>query len=153
MRIRKILNPNDVLLLLPVIYTWRDSCSGIEMDIDMDEATYVGGLQKLVEGEESDLYILEDDKGVYGYMGMTTFNSPLGRQKIANEHHWYVIPEKRGVSALRFIPLAQKWAREKECSHLIMSASNLASELHDNVCEIYKRFGMKKFETSYIKRV
>lgn len=152
MRVRRVQNPSDILRLAPVFQSWRSTCNNID-GLSLDYHTHIKDLMAMVVEEDSDLYVLEDDTGVYGYMGLKTFNSPLGNQRIASEHYWYVVPEKRGVSALRFIPLARKWAREKGCSHLIMTASTLAGDLHDKVCKMYERFDMEKFETSYIKRV
>lgn len=138
--------------LLPVVESWRRSCRN-DFGFNLDTETFVKDLIRLIEGETSDLFVLEDIFGIYGFMGLDMFDSPIGQQRVANEHYWYVIPEKRGISALRFMPLAQKWAKEKGCSHLIMNASNLASDLHDKVCKIYGRFGFEKFETSFIKKV
>lgn len=144
---------NDVSVLEPVFRRWEDECKGIPMGIDLDLSTYLADLQKLVDDSNSDLFVLWDNDIPVGYMGLRTFNSPLGRQLVATDHYWYVIPEKRGVSALKFLPLAERWARAKGCSHLMMSASMLASDLHDRTCKLYEKFGMEKFETTYIKRV
>jgi len=123
------------------------------MGIDLDEDTYLADLQRLVDEPDSDLFVLWDDDVPVGYMGLRVFDSPLGRQMVASEHYWYVISEKRGMSALKFLPLAERWAKEKGCSHLQMSASMLASDLHDRTCKLYERFGMEKFETVFIKEV
>ena len=45
------------------------------------------------------------------------------------------------------------WAKENGCSHIIMTASNLASEMYDKVCNLYQRMGMELFETSFIQEI
>lgn len=131
---------------------WKKESRHRAMGIDADANIYICKLQEFIDNPNNVLLVLEDDE-IAGYMGLTVFESPLGNQLIANEHYWYVEPKKRGLSALRFLPVAEKWAKEKGCSHLIMNASNLASDLHDRTCRLYERFGMSKFETTYIKRV
>ena len=142
----------DVSVLRPIIRQWELECNAEELGINLDMTVYLRDLQRLVDGLNSDLLVLEDDE-IIGYMGLETFNSPLGNQLITNEHFWYVSPDKRGLSALKFLSVAEKWAKEKGCSYLIMNASYLASDLHDRTCKIYEKFGMQKFESSYIKGI
>ena len=134
--------------LFPIIASWEKECNGVEMGLDLDWATFIAELQGLINGEDSDLLVLRENVGC---LGLQVINSPIGRNKIANEHFWYVLPEHRGIASLRLIREAENWAKKKGCSHLILNASTLASSLHDNVCKLYERFGMQKFETSYIK--
>jgi hypothetical protein len=54
---------------------------------------------------------------------------------------------------MRLLKAAKVLAKERGCSHFIMNASNLASDMHDKVCNFYKRLDMKKFETSFISEV
>ena len=54
---------------------------------------------------------------------------------------------------MRLFRTAKKWAADNGCQYFMANASNLASDLHDKVCSIYEGIGMKKFETSYIKRI
>lgn len=136
--------------LQAIIRAWIAESNCQQMDIDLDESVYYGDLEKLIINTDSDLLVLQNDDGIIGFMGLRVFNSPLGRQKIANEHYWYVLPRYRGMASLRFIKAAQKWAKEKDCSHLMMNASAMASGLHDKVCRVYELFNMKKFETTYL---
>jgi len=139
----------DLSELQEVISSWLKEVNARVMGIELDEEVYLSDFQRLIDGDDSDLLVLERDK-IIGFMGLTIFNSPLGRQRICNEHYWYVLPEYRGMASLRFIKAAQQWAREKGCSHLMMNASAMASDMHDKVCKLYELFGMKKFETTYI---
>lgn len=139
----------DTSALKVVAESWRRECNGNAMGIDLDMDVHLADLQRLADSPDSDLFVLYDGEPV-GYMGLTVFQSPIGNQRIANEHYWYIIPSKRGISALRFLKAAQEWAKEKGCSHLLMNASCLASDLHDGVCKLYEHKGMKRFETTYI---
>jgi len=85
-----------------------------------------------------------------GFIGVTMFQSPISVDRMATEHLWYVIPVYRGWGGIRLIKVAKAWARSQGCSHFIGNASMLASDLHDQVCELYEAMKMKKFETVYI---
>lgn len=141
-------------LLRPIIEAWISDCNCEEMGISLDEDVYLKDLQRLIVNDvDSDLLVLEDNRKIVGFMGLETFDSPLGKQRVANEHYWYVMPEHRGISSLRFIRAAEDWARQNRCSHLILNASCLASDLHDKICKIYERKGLRLFESSYIKSI
>jgi len=144
---------NDIEALRPVARSWYDDTHRNSFNIDIDIDTHLADLDRLAKSADSDLLVLIDGTLIVGYMGIEAFTSPLSQQVIANEHYWYVLPEKRGIGSMRLIWLAQQWAKEKGCSHLIMNASNLASSLHDKVCKLYEQLGMKKFETSYISEI
>lgn len=85
-----------------------------------------------------------------GFMGITTFTSVFSDDKMANEHYWYVLKDYRKYS-LFLLYEAEKWARENKCSHFIVNASYLASDLTPKVIEIYKKNKFKEFESSFIK--
>ena len=144
---------DDIETLRPVVESWQqivlDNGFGIIAD-DVDK--FLSELESLAANDNSDLLVLYDDTPV-GYLGLQYFISPLGNQKMANEHYFFVMPEKRGLTSLGLIRVAKALAKERGCSHLIMNASNLASDMHDKVCEFYKRINMKLFESSYIVEV
>jgi len=150
---KAIIYNGDIEALRPVARSWYDDTHRNSFNVDIDIDAHLADLHKLIKSDGSDLLVLIDGISIVGYMGIETFTSPLSTQKIANEHYWYVLPEKRGIGSMRFIQLAQQWAKEKTCSHLIMNASNLASRAHNKVCQLYERLGMKKFETSYIAEI
>lgn len=145
----QIFNGN-VELLRPVAESWRYESNPEAFGLTGDIDCFLKDLKKLIDGPNSDLLVMDN---LGGFMGLTIFTSPLGCERIANEHYWYVLPEYRGVSSLRFLRAANRWAKAKGCSHIIMNASCLASDLHDRVCRLYEHFGMKKFETEYMRRV
>ncbi len=145
-------NSGDIERLTPVALQWKESCNGMEMGIVLVPETHFADLMRLIGRDDAELFLLVDDdrEEVFGYMGVECFNSPLGPQRIAQEHYWYVSEGNRGRGTILLIRAVEKWAKEQGCTHLIMNASTLASDLHDKVCDLYERIGMKKFETSYI---
>jgi len=121
---------------------------GFEMLIDK----HLEDLQDMIDSDGKDLLVLGNPPA--GYMGLTTFINPLGTELFANEHYWYIVPEKRsGIGALRLLRAAQYWAVSKGCKCLLMTASKLASDMHDSVCRLYEKTGFEHFETTYIKRI
>ena len=153
MRVRPVFK-TEIQSLRPIAQSWAESTSDNQFNIEIDVEHHMTDLADLALSKTSDLLVLFTDSGrPVGYMGLQTFNSPLGRQVIANEHYWYVMPEHRGRGSVELIKQARAWARQQKCSHMIMNASNLASDLHDRVCRLYARLGMKKFETSYIQEI
>lgn len=142
---------DDAETLRPVVDSWQLIASENTFGLlanDVDK--YLSGLKDLADGDNSDLLVLYDDGSPIGYIGLQYFTSPLSNQKMANEHYFFVIPEKRGLSSMRLIKQAKLLAKQKGCSHFIMNASNLASKLHRKVCKLYERLDMKLFESSYI---
>ena len=87
-----------------------------------------------------------------GFMLLFMTQSFLGPQTIAVEKYWFAKPEQPMAGPL-MLREARLWAKRQGCSHLIMSASNLASAMHDKVCEFYEKAKLMKFETSYITEI
>jgi len=145
---------DDVRKLLPIIESWKEEAVTNDLGIAVeDTGKYLAELHDMAFGNNSNLLVLYDGDDPVGYLGLRYFISPLSQQKMANEHYYYVIPDKRGMASIRLLKDAKILAKIKGCSHIILNASNLASSLHDKVCEFYKRLGMKKFETSYIQEI
>jgi len=155
MRVVRLENIIDLLKLRPVVREWRERCNANTMGVKTDEEHFFDGLLQLVQKDDCDLFTLRTGAldTVVGFMGMTVFNSPLGDQRIAIEHYWYVMEEYRDRGSMGLMNAAQEWARKHKCSHLVMNASTLASDMHDKVCKYYERLGMRKFETSYIQEI
>lgn len=155
MKVVRATNAEDVVRVEPIAWLWEKECNRDSFGIDLDPSGYLKGLRELIVGSDSDLLLLlaDDDEKIAGFMGLTIFKSPLGNQKIANEHFWFVSGENRGKSSMLLIRAAKEWAKEKGCSHLILNASKLASDIHDRLCVFYERMGFKLFETAYIKEI
>ena len=136
-----------------VAYEWKDTCNAKVFGIDLRPEIFFKDLAALIQREDSDLLLLFKRERAVGFMGITYFASPLGNQRVANEHFWYVSGKHRGHGTMKLIRAAKNWAKEKGCSHIIMNASCLASNLHDRLCRFYERIGYKKFETSFIQEL
>jgi hypothetical protein len=134
---------------------WKAECNGDSMGIETSVDSFLLGIQEMMDNSYSMVLVAKDgQKGtIVGLIGIQAFHSPIGSQRIANEHFWYVLPEYRGSMGIRLIEAARKWAETQRCSHFILNASRLSSDLHDRVCNLCERMGMQKFETSYIERI
>ena len=140
--------------LMPLILSWQETCNANEFEMDMDIQTFIKSFQELIIDKNSILLGAWKNINLTGIMGVTIFSSPIGKDLMANEHFWYVLPEHRkGIIGIKLLKKAMDWAKSKGCTHFIGNASMLASDLHDNICSIYERIGMKKFETTYIMRI
>ena len=143
-------------LLAPIAESWRQEANGASFGLTIDTESHLQDLQRLIQSDDSAVLILvqgEKELFVIGYMGLQFFKNPLGPETVAQEHYWYVLPEKRGKGSLRLLSAADEWAKRHDCSHLIMNASHLASDSHDKVCRLYERKGYQPFETSFIKEL
>lgn len=143
----------DIEELRPIAKVWQESIATNDFNIEIVVNVHLIDLHFLAEDRNSDLFVLYDDDGPVGYLGLRYFKSPLSEQIMAEEHYYFVVPDKRGPSSIRLIKDAMNLARLKGCSHIIFNASNLAGEVHDKVCGLYEKMEMKKFETSYIKEL
>ena len=149
-----LLFKDDIEKLRPIADAWQEECMADDFGILADDVDrYLGELQSMAASDDADLLVLYEGRQPVGYIGLQYFDSPLGNQKMANEHFFYVIPDKRGIASMRLMKLAKQCAKAKGCSHVIFNASNLASGLHRKVCRLYERMNMKHFETSYISEV
>jgi hypothetical protein len=132
---------------------WEETQQGKDFNIKAESDACLQELYRLCVGEKTDLLVLEDDGVPKGFIGMVQLESPISDQTFANEHLWFVMEEARGRESLKLLKAAEAWASAKGCSHLMLTASNLASDMHDRICRMYVRRGMDKFETTYIKEV
>jgi len=149
-----LLFQDDIEKLRPIAEAWQRECKASDFGILADNIDkYLAELHSMAVSENAELLVLYDGRIPVGYIGLQYFDSPLGNQRMANEHFFYVIPDKRGIASMRLMKMAKQCAKTKGCSHVIFNASNLASDLHEKVCRLYERTGMKKFETSFISEV
>ena len=151
----RVVKATNIDCMKHVALEWKETCNANNLGVTMNPDVYFEKLAKLIDRDDAALFLLFNlENKVVGYMGVESFYSPLDNQKIANEHHWYMLESYRGgIGAMRLVNAIKEWAKEHGCSHLIMNASNLASDLHDSVCKFYESIGMKKFETSYIQEI
>jgi len=135
-----------------VLQSFYDTHQSGRFGLDVRIEDVADELEVLINGTMTTVFILVSEKMIAGFIGVVLFKSPTGKDIIANEKFWYVMPEYRGYS-LKLFRKAKSWAKDHGASHFISNASMLASNLHDKICKIYEAFGMEKFETSYIKKL
>jgi GNAT superfamily N-acetyltransferase len=145
----EILRDKD--LLLPLTREWEKEVNW-DLGFNPTPEFLAEELDKLIDEPNSDIIVLKD-KEIVGLLALTIQKYPISNEIVASERAWFVKKSNRGIGSIRLIREAEKWAREKGCSHFLMYASNLASDMHDKVCHLYKRLGMRLFETSYIKEI
>ncbi len=150
--IRPFGKDEDVGKLLPVIKEWLSECRANDFGIEIEETDYLDEVYKLIHMDDCDMLVMELEGDVIGIMGISADKSPLGDQLVANALYWYTLPEHRG-KGINFIRSSRVWAKEKECTHLMLNASHMGSAMYEKVCNIYERLGLKKFETAYIEEI
>ena len=148
----KILDTNDnVESFASVIRAWFCETQKMEFGLDIELFTVFLDIGRLIALPDCEIFVLIDGETIIGFYGLAISQSKFSKQRIAEERYYYVMPEKRGISSLRLLKAAEKWSKEKGCSHFIIYASQVAGELHDRTCKLYEKLDMKQFETSYIK--
>ena len=143
----------DAGLLRHLGEAWEREHNGQDFGIKTDINVFLSEIARLVNDGLSDVLVMHDKEKIVGLLGITAFQNPIGRGLIASEHFWYVLPDYRGLTSVRMVKAAENWAKNRGCTHLIMNASLLASPLYHRVIELYKVFGMREFETSFIKKL
>jgi len=149
----KIRQENDAEALRAVFEYWQREQLGTErFGFDVQVDSVIAELQTLIDVVGAVVFVLEDRKGIAGLLAVFVTDSPYGDQKTAFEKYWFVRPKARR-HGLRLLKHAKQWAVGNGCSHFVMTASNMASDMHDKTCRVYERLGFKLFETSYIKEL
>jgi hypothetical protein len=148
----KIELTNDVESLIPLFEEWKNEQNNVGLGIHVDTDTVVQDVHKWLDNCGGTIITASVEDAMVGFLVLVTIPSEFGEQMWAAEKGWYVRPHIHHAGALLF-KKAQLWAKENGCSHLVMTASYLASDVHDMVCRFYEVMNMKKFETSYIKEL
>jgi len=144
----------DPRALEPIVDKWLEEVNNDKFGLKIEKGKAIDDLRQLVLGDDADLFLLVVQERVVGFSGVIIYENRLTDHKIANEHYWYVLPSyRKGKNPIKLLRAVEKWAKEHECSHMIMNASNLASDNHDKVVRIYERLGYSLFETSLIKKI
>lgn len=147
----KIQYVTDIEVFRPLCEVWMQKHNaadfGLKIDLDVitadaKEVLAAGGV--LMGAKLNDEWV--------GVMLLFVCRSFLGEQDFAIEKYWFAKPNLFSVGPA-MLEEAKRWTKDQGCSHLVMSASNLASDLHDTVCAFYEMSGLKQFETSYIYEV
>ena len=143
---------NECDELVPLLEAWRTEQNGLSMGIDVTVDGFVNDINKWLTSLGGVILVAFDEDNMVGFMVLITVPSELGNQKWGVEKGWYVLP-KVPVAALLLYRRAEDWCRENGCSHFLMSASHLASDMHDRICTFYQKMGMNQFETTFIKEI
>lgn len=140
----------DAEVLRPLLAEWEKEHHGDAFGLDMDMQTYIDDMNKWV-AELGGVILTAAKERLVGFLTLVIVPSEFGKQMWALEKGWYSLPRER--AGLGLYREAEKWAKEKGCSHLLMTAAHNASALHDKVCRFYARMNMKPFQTTYIKEI
>ena len=137
-------------ILFPLMQSWKETCNDETFGLLANVEWTIKHLDEIINRPGSAIFaMLDDNESAVGMIGVILFPSPISINIIAQEHFWYVMPEYRS-GGIRLFKTAIRWAKSQGASHFMSSASMLASNLHDKVCSLYERLGMKKYETTYI---
>jgi GNAT superfamily N-acetyltransferase len=154
MNVTRCKTEDDINALSNVFEAWQ--LEGKEkaehFGFNLDVLCHSVYLLKMVQLDMAAVFILRDNDKPCGYMGCLIYESPIGRDNMASEHFWYVLPEYRG-SARLLLDAAMAWARENDCQHFHVTASRLAGDRYEHVCRLYGHLGFEPFESSFIKRL
>ena len=135
--------------LLPIAMAWESECNSDTFQLIAKASRLINDLVNI--SKIGKLFILEKKDIIIGFIGIILFINPLGTEIIASEKYWYVDPQyRKGWGGIKLLRTAMKWAKEMGALHFMATSSFLASELHDQVIQLYERMGMKKFEITYI---
>jgi hypothetical protein len=127
---------------------WYTDQNGEFMGLDMNIETFCECIKAWLKSFDG-VILVAINKEPVGFLVLVKLPSEFGEQVWGVEKGWYALPNTG--AGLKLYRAAERWCRENGCSHLIMTASNAASGLHDKVGHFYERMGMTKFETSYLK--
>jgi len=152
MKVRIFKKDESILKLSTLIGSWMTECKMKEFGVHLNLVEFFEDFKSLIALDNKDLMVLEVDNKIVGLMGLIFFKSPTGLQYFTQDRHWYIMPEYRG-NGLKMIAMAEEWAKDKKCSHLLLSVNMMASNMHDRTCKVYEKKGMQKFEITYIKKV
>ena len=149
----RIVESKDVADIRSLAKEWLKIANGEEFSMDLYYDIAAENMASLIKSGGTILLAYEDDEDIpVGFFALSPMQSFFGRQLIAMETMWFCLPNahRAGPALLR---AAKKWAVENGCSHLMVSGSRLASDLHDKVCHFCERSGGKQFETVYLMEV
>ena len=154
----RIETTHDVERIREIAGRWLSGCNAQKLGFAISIDRALEDLREWVDTMPGDILLAYEPVSDYdppelvGFFALFVCDSYLGPDKVALEKYWYAEPNhtRAGVALFR---AAMEWSKEHGCSHLIASASGIASDLHDKVCRFFERQGMTLFETAYIAKV
>lgn len=118
--------------------------------IPLDMEHGLNTLRNLVLSQSGDvLALVNGENDIKGFMGLSYQQNHVGPGLQAHECFFYVARDSRRHG----IPLmlaAEKLAKAKGCSHMIMNASRLAGD-GDRSGALYNRRGYVEYDTAYVR--
>ncbi len=140
----------NIEVIRPLLEEWGNEEVGESFGVQTNLEFAMAEMTQWIEEPGSDVLVATHEEPV-GFIALFTAPSFLGKQLFAVEKYWYVHP--RANCGLQLLVEAQAWAREHDCSHLMMSASKIAGSMYQKVCRFYERSGFVLVESSFIKEV
>lgn len=135
----------------PLASTWLSRSRQEEFGLSANVEDVLDDLATWLSTVEGTLLLAWDRSDLAGFMAVFACPSYLSaQQKIALEKYWF---SKEGKVGLHLYDKAMQWAAQHGCSHMIVSASNLAGPNYDKICRFCEHKGMRLFETAYIAKV
>ena len=121
------------------------------LDLNAIEATAV----MLVNRPDADVLVATTsvssehtlDPRTVGMLGLFLHHHPISGARVASELFWWVEPEYRGLTGLKLLHRAERWATERGAQVLQMIAPSPEVE------RLYDRSGFTRVEVSYQKRL
>lgn len=147
-----IIESKDIGLVRPLFGEWfarnNGGRYGLEFDLDVLESN----LKEMLDNGAVLLVAMEGDEAI-GWMAVYEVDSFVGPQKTAMVVFWYASKLGPVMTGPRLADAAVKWAEKAGCSHVMFSASRIASDSHDSICRYCEKVGMEQAETMYLYRV
>lgn len=147
-----ILEPADgIEMLVPLLTEWEEVAGGF--GVHLSWPTTRATINNMVHSGGSDVLVLMLGDQAVGFMGILLRSNHVGSGLIAQECLYFVSPQHRH-SARRLVTAAEKWAKSRGASHLVLTASALANpEGSGRVARYYQALGFAPYETTWIKGV
>ncbi len=132
---------------------WLSEQSVEDYGIRTDKEIGMRNFQLFCDNDNTDVLVSRNGRDITGMLVMVCAPSVIGPDIMGSEQFFYVRPKWRGLAGIRLIKAGEQWARDRECTHLIMSSSKPAGELFGKVCMLYEKLGMIHIEAGYIKQL
>ena len=104
-------------------------------------------VENLLKSDNAAIFVSGNGHGVNGMIIVVVFEHPWTGQTTASEMVWWVEPEARGVTGIKLLRTAEKWAAESGATQMQMVAPNVG------VGDIYMRMGYAPIEMSFYRRL
>ena len=115
----------------------------LKVDNDVFKRTW----KTFIDGGLGTIFVLDD---FHGALGAIAYPDPNNGEMLATEMFWLVLKEHRG-KGLRLLQRFESWAKEKECSRVIMV--HMTDSMPDRLKQVYEHRGYEEMETHYIKEL